>query len=120
MRKCVKQVGCTTMAMTFALLAAPVAQADNASFIGDARALGFEEPDDVLIRMALSACRFLQPALRRHPADVEEHIARHANLDPASVPDPRRGPDPPAGDAHQFLVLSVNEYCPQLAYRVSE
>lgn len=118
MRKYVKQAGCIMIGMAFALLGAPVAQADNASFVAEARALGFEEPDDVLIRMALSACRFLQPDLRRNPDEVEAHITRHANIDPATIPDPYRGPDPPAGDAHQFLILSVNEYCPQLAYRV--
>lgn len=120
MRNDVKRVGFVMMGMTFALLGAPVAQADNASFVAQARALGFKEPDDVLIRMALSACRFLQPNLRRHPDEVEDHIARHANIDPATIPDPSRGPDPPAGDAHQFLILSVNEYCPQLAYRLSQ
>jgi hypothetical protein len=90
--------------MTLALLGSPVAQADNASFVAETRALGFQQWDDVLIRMGLSACRFLQPHLRRTPVDVQEHIMRYAGVDP--------------DQAHRFLVLSVNEYCPQYAGRV--
>ncbi|CAJ1500477.1 DUF732 domain-containing protein [[Mycobacterium] burgundiense] len=81
-----------------------MAQADNATFVAQARALGFQQWDDVLIRMGLSACRFLQPHLRRTPSDVAAHISRYAVV----------GPD----QAHQFLTLSVNEYCPQYADRV--
>ncbi len=117
MRKFIKQAGCSMMIMIFALLATPLAQADEASFLAGARALGFEEDDNLLIRMALSACRFLQPHLNRHPVEVEEHISRYASLEPASVPDPSRPPEP-APDPHRFLVLSVTEYCPELAYRV--
>jgi hypothetical protein len=118
MGKYVKQVGCTVIGLTFVLLGTPVAQADNASFLAGARALGLNEADDVLIRTALSACRFLQPNLRRDPAEVEGHIVRHLNLDPGSIPDPSRGPIPEP-DGHKFLILSVNEYCPPLAYRLS-
>jgi hypothetical protein len=103
--------------MAAAVLGVPVAHADHTSFVAGARDLGFQEPDDVLIRMALSACRFLQPQLRRHPSDIVEHISRHANLDDASIPPPERGPSS-VGDANKFLVLSVNEYCPELAYRL--
>lgn len=87
-----------------ALAGAPVAQADNASFVAEARALGFQQWDDVLIRMGLSACRFLQPHLRRTPADVAQHIRRFASV----------GPD----QAQEFLLMSVQEYCPQHAGRV--
>lgn len=103
MRRYVRWIGCPMM--TLALAGAPVAQADNASFVAETRALGFQQWDDVLIRMGLSACRFLQPHLRRSPADVEKHIMRYAGVEP--------------DQAHQFLVLSVIEYCPQHAYRVS-
>ncbi len=118
MRKGIKQVCCTMIGMTLASMTAPMAQADGASFLAGARALGFQQSDDNLIRMALSACRFLQPNLRRDPIDVEAHIIRYAALAPASVPDPSRPPIQ-VPDAHQFLILSVNEYCPQLAYRLS-
>ena len=90
--------------LLLALLAAPLAQAENATFVAEARALGFQQWDDVLIRMGVSACRFLQPELRRAPADVAQHIERYANVD--------------ANQARRFLVLSVNEYCPQYADRV--
>jgi len=102
MPRFVRWIGCPMM--TLALLGAPVAQADNASFVAETRALGFQQWDDVLIRMGLSSCRFLQPHLRRDAVDVEEHIMRYAGVEP--------------DQAHQFLVLSVNEYCPQYADRV--
>jgi len=102
MPRYVRRIGCAMM--TLALLGSPVAQADNASFVAETRALGFQQWDDVLIRMGLSACRFLQPHLRRTPVDVQEHIMRYAGVDP--------------DQAHRFLVLSVNEYCPQYAGRV--
>ncbi len=104
MRKHVKQTVITIMATSVALPGAPVAQADDASFVAAARALGFQQFDDVLIRMGRSACRFLQPNLRRHTFDVEKHIMRHANVE--------------SDVARRFLVMSVNEYCPQLTYRL--
>jgi hypothetical protein len=119
MQRFVTLVGCTITGLTLALQGAPMAQADNASFVADARALKFEESDDVLIRMGMSACRFLQPNLRRHVSDVEAHIARSTNLEPGSIPDPAVRQPEPAGDAHQFLINSVKEYCPELAYRLA-
>ena len=104
MRNHVVGICCTLMGMTLALMEAPAARADNEHFVAEANALGFTQWDDVLIRMGLSACRFLQPQLRRTPEDVVERIARYANVE--------------ADRAHQFLVLSVNEYCPQHAYRL--
>lgn len=104
MRKAVVRVACCTIGATLVLLGAPVAQADNATFVAEARALGFQQPDDVLIRMGLSACRFLQPHLRRTPDDVTQHIRRYANV----------GPD----QAHRFMAMSVYEYCPQHAARI--
>jgi hypothetical protein len=107
MRKFGTQVGCVIIAMTLAMGLPPAAQADGARFIAEARAAGFTQIDDLLIRMALSACRFLQPHLRRHPAEVAGHIERHANN---VTPD----------QANRFMVISVNEYCPQLAYRLGQ
>ena len=105
MRKLVMKLGCPIVGVAFALLGPPTAQANNATFVAEARALGFQQWDDVLIRMGLSACRFLQPQLRRTPADVSRHIMRYANVEP--------------DQAHRFLIMSVNEYCPQYADRVS-
>lgn len=104
MRKLAIKIGCSLMGAAFVLVGAPAAQADNATFVAEARALGFQQWDDVLIRMGLSACRFLQPHMRRTPADVAQHIGRFANV----------GPD----QAYQLLTLSVHEYCPQHAGRV--
>lgn len=104
MRKFAMKIGCSTIGAMLALLGAPLTQADNATFVTQARALGFPQSDDVLIRMGMSTCRFLQPQLRRTPADVAQHIMRYANVNP--------------GQTHQFLVMSVNEYCPQYADRV--
>ncbi|WP_084223260.1 DUF732 domain-containing protein [Mycolicibacterium holsaticum] len=87
------------MGVLFVVLGAPAAQADNATFVDEARALGFQQWDDVLIRMGLSACRLLQPHYRRTPADVTQHIRRYANVGPEQ--------------AERFLKMSVNEYCPQ-------
>jgi hypothetical protein len=139
MRNSTRHIGCAMMGIAIALLGTPAAQADEASFLAGARALGLQQSDDVLIRTALSACRFLEngelerfaggpgrreafgyPNLRRLPQDVEQHIARHLNLEPASIPPPGRDPQPGEGKAHDLLVLSVNEYCPQLAYRLSD
>lgn len=104
MRKVVMRVVCCTIGATLVLLGSPVAQADNSTFVAEARVLGFQQPGDVLIRMGLSACRFLQPHLRRTPGDVTQHIRRFANV----------GPD----QAHRFMVMSVYEYCPQHAGRI--
>jgi hypothetical protein len=120
MRNYVKQVGCTMLVLTFALLAAPMAQADNDSFAAAVRALGLDRPDDSMIRLGRSACRMLQPRLRRQTMDVEAYIARSANLEPSSVPPPGRDLFPGDGKAHEFLVLSVDNLCPNLAYRLSE
>lgn len=103
MRKLIN-IGCSMLGAVLIVLGTPAAQADNATFVAEARALGFQQWDDVLGRMALSACRFLQPQLRRTPADVAQHVRRFANV----------GQD----QAHQFLVISVHEYCPQHAARV--
>jgi hypothetical protein len=114
----VTRFGCTVALAALALLGQPVAQADDASFVAGVRALGLNEADDVLIRTGLSACRFLQPNLRRLPSDVQAHIERHLNLSPGTLLTPGRAPFPEDGKAHEFFVLAVNEYCPELAYRL--
>ncbi|MGV0794493.1 DUF732 domain-containing protein [Mycolicibacterium sp. XJ1819] len=104
MRKLAVRTGCATMGAVLTLLTAPVVHADNASFVAQTRALGFVQWDDVLIRMGLSACKFLQPHYRRGPVEVAEHIKRYANVD--------------FDQARHFLILAVTEYCPQYADRV--
>jgi hypothetical protein len=104
MRILLVRIGCAILAMLVAVQGSPAAQADDASFVSETRALGFQQWDDVLIRMGRSACRFLQPNLRRHASDVELHIMRYASVEP--------------GQAHQFLIMAVSEYCPQYGDRV--
>jgi hypothetical protein len=101
MPKYAKRIGCTIVGMTLALLGTPVAQADNASFVAAARALGFLQSPDNLIRSGRSACYFL---IRENPEEVADHIKRYASV--------------AFGQANDFLVLSVNEYCPQYSGRV--
>lgn len=114
MHKNVKLIGCTVVGTTLALLGGPVAQADDASFIAEARNLGFQQwtastlepdaPGDALIRLGRSTCRMLQPNLRRLPSDVADHVKRNAGVT--------------LGQANLFLPLAVHEYCPELAYRI--
>jgi hypothetical protein len=81
------------------VLGSPVAQADDDSFVRDAKSLGFPQSSDSLISTAQSACYFL--GLNRDPGQVEQRILRYTRVEP--------------GQAHQFFVLAVNEYCPQFA-----
>jgi hypothetical protein len=100
MRLYALMTGCVVMGMTLGLLDSPVAQADNASFVRDAQALGFVQASDNLISTAQSACYFL--LRKRDPREVEQRILRYTRVEQPS-------------QAHQFFVLSVNEYCPQYA-----
>jgi hypothetical protein len=93
-------VGGAAIGVTLGLLGSPVAQADDASFVRSAQALGFVQQSDNLISTAQSACYFL--LRNRDPQEVEQRILRYTR-----VPQPSQ--------AHQFFVLAVNEYCPQYA-----
>jgi hypothetical protein len=88
---------CATTGVTLMMLGSPVAQADNASFVSDTQALGFQQASDNLISTARSACYFL--SLNRDPGQITDRIGRYMNVD--------------SDLAHRFFVLSVNEYCPQ-------
>lgn len=89
--------------MSIGLFGSPVAKADDADFVRDAQAMGFYQASDNLLSQAESACYFF---LRNRSADeIEARIARYTQVDPPSK-------------AHQFLVLTVNTYCPQFANRV--
>ncbi|GLP82994.1 DUF732 domain-containing protein [Mycobacterium antarcticum] len=92
--------GCVVIGVTVGLLGSPVARADDASFVRDAKALGFVQASDNLISTAQSACYFI--SLNRDPGQVEQRILRYTRVDSPS-------------QAHQFFVLAVNEYCPQHA-----
>ena len=104
MRSSVVTSGCVSLCVMVALSGAPSARADNASFVREAKALGFVQAADNLISTARSACYFL--SRNRSPGEVEERILRYTMIDPPNL-------------AHQFFVMAVNEYCPQYAALVS-
>lgn len=92
--------GCVAIGVTLGLLGAPIAQADDADFVREVQAMGFLHASDNLISQAESACYFL--TRNRTPQEVEARIARYTRVVPPS-------------QAHPFLVLAVNTYCPQFA-----
>jgi hypothetical protein len=98
MRMYALKMGCAMTAVTLALLGSPVAQADDASFVHDTQAIGFIQASQNLISTARSACYYLV-FYRRDPDQVTDRIGRYLNVNPDM--------------AHRFLVLAVNEYCPQ-------
>ncbi|EHB56490.1 protein of unknown function DUF732 [Mycolicibacterium rhodesiae JS60] len=102
MRMSTRMIGCTVVGVALTLFGAPAAHADNESFVSTAKALGFQQNSENLISTGRSACYFL--SRNRDPGQVTERIARYTsvNLDLA----------------HQFLALSVNEYCPQYDQRI--
>ena len=97
MRMCARTIGCLVTGVTLTLLGSPVGQADDDDFVRDAHSLGFPQASDNLISTAESACYFL--SRNRDPGEVEQRILRYTRVEP--------------GQAHQFFVLAVNEYCPQ-------
>ena len=103
MRMYALKMGCAMAAVTLTLLGSPVAHADDASFVHDTQALGFIQASQNLISTARSACYFLG-FYNRDPDQISDRIKRYLNVDPDM--------------AHRFLVLSVNEYCPQYDGRV--
>jgi hypothetical protein len=103
MRKLADTIGCAMASVALLLLGAPAAHADDASFVRDAKALGFVIDTDNLISMGRSACYFL--SLNRDPGQVAERIMRYGSVD--------------LNAANRFLAMSVTEYCPQFGDRVN-
>jgi hypothetical protein len=97
-------MACAIAGVVLTLVGSPVAQADNASFVRDTQALGFQQASDNLISTARSACYFL--SLNRDPGQITDRIERYLNVD--------------SDLAHQFLVLSINEYCQQYGGQIGE
>jgi Protein of unknown function (DUF732) len=97
MRKHVTRIGYTMIGITLALLAAPAAHADtDTSFVTAARALGMQQSPDYVIREGRSACLLLN--MGSTPAKLADRMTTTG-----------LGPD----QAHQFIALSVHDYCPQ-------
>ena len=95
-----RAVGSVAVGVALALSGSPIAHADDASFVRAAKAMGFQYTSTNLIIAANNACYQLGPR-RRLLRDVELRIQRYLVAEPAV--------------AHQFLVLAVNEYCPEHA-----
>jgi hypothetical protein len=104
MRRYALVMACTIAGVVLTLVGSPVAQADNASFVRDTQALGFQQTSDNLISTARSACYFL--SLNRDPGQITDRIERYLNVD--------------SDLAHQFLILSINEYCQQYGGQIGE
>jgi hypothetical protein len=104
MRMRALMTGGVAIGVALGLLGSPVAQADDASFVRAAQALGFVQASDNLISTAQSACYFL--LRNRDPQEVEQRILRYTRVTPPS-------------QVHPFFALTINEYCPQYAGVVS-
>jgi hypothetical protein len=104
MRLYIKGISCGIIAMALAALGSPPAYADDASLVRSARQLGFGISAVNLISTGESACYFIGPR-KRDPDEVADRIRRYGNVSPDA--------------ARQFLVLAVQEYCPQYGDRVA-
>jgi len=100
MRTYASTLGCVAIGFTLALQGAPTAQADEDSFVRSAQAIGFPFAPTNLKSIAQSACNMLSYN-NRPPEEIEARILRYTRVEP--------------GQAHQFFVLAVNEFCPQYA-----
>lgn len=87
----------STLVAVQLMLLAPPAEADNSSFVAEAKGLGFQQETDNLISTARSACYFL--SRNRDPVQVTERISRYLAVD--------------ANLATRFFAMSIDEYCPQ-------
>lgn len=97
MRAAVTGVSAVCFAVSLIVNVAPVAHADNNSFVAAAQALGFQRSADALIRSGRSMCYFLS-----FNWPLEPLVDRTMRFGAVSF-----------DVAQQFLKLSVTEYCPQ-------
>ncbi|MDO3402718.1 DUF732 domain-containing protein [Mycolicibacterium neoaurum] len=95
--RAVATFGCVTAGVTVALLGAPAASADDASFAREMKSIGFVQSTPNLVSTAKSACYSLW--LNRPLYQVEERILRYTRVEPPL--------------ARQFFVTAVREFCPQ-------
>lgn len=103
MRKLVGWIGCTPLIwLTVALSVAPVAHADDDSFVAAARGLGMQQSPQYVIGSGHSVCNML--TLGQTPDQLADRIMGHSGMG--------------ADQAHQFITLSAHEYCPQFSDRV--
>lgn len=81
-----------------ALAAAPVAHADDAGVIREAREIGILNSDVNIISAGRSVCYVLRLG-NRPPAEISAKIARNFVID--------------QDQARRFSLVSANEWCPQ-------
>jgi hypothetical protein len=98
MRTCARMIGGTLMGVTLTVVVSPVAQADDASVIREARTLGILVSDVNIISAGRSVCYVLRLG-NRPPEEISAKIARTFVIDD--------------DQARQFSLLSANEWCPQ-------
>lgn len=84
--------------MTIALTAAPVALADDAGVIGEARNIGIMNSDVNIISTGRSVCYVLRLG-NRPPVEISAAVARAFVIN--------------ADQARRFSLVSANEWCPQ-------
>jgi Protein of unknown function (DUF732) len=102
MRRYVTRTGYAMIGLTLAVLGAPAAHADDGSFVTAARALGMQQSPDYVIRSGHSACFLLQDGST--PDKLADRMTTVGLGD---------------DQAHQFIALSVHNYCPQFDNQVA-
>jgi hypothetical protein len=104
MRTCARTICGILTGVMFALVGSPVAQANpdpegnDAGFVREARTLGILVSDVNIISAGRSVCYVLRLG-NRPPEEISAKIARTFVID--------------RDHAHQFSLLSANEWCPQ-------
>ena len=94
--------GAAVVGLALALAPVPAAHADDASYLAAVRALGFAQSDAYLIKGGHSVCTLMTEG--HSPDELTNRIMSTSGA--AAAP------------AHQLVVLSVHEYCPQFNDRV--
>ena len=102
MRSYLKSGSLTAIAITLAVAGAPPVHADEATFLREARELGFGISNVNIVSIGVSTCNFLNR--NRDPDEIADRIQRYGQISQDA--------------AHRFLVLAVGEYCPRYAARV--
>ena len=98
MPKTATAIGGFALGLALAFAVPPAAQADDTSFVRSAKSIGFIQTPPNLILLARNTCNMLWYN-NRPINEVEERIQRYMRVS--------------ADQAHQFFVLTINEYCPQ-------
>jgi hypothetical protein len=90
------------MAVALLVAVAPVAHADTGDFLNGVHALGFQRSDGYLINTAQALC--IRFTVGNTVDMATDSIVHQFGVGP--------------GPAHQFVVLAVNNFCPQFNDRL--